>query len=166
MTTSIWILIGALLLLAILQVGEKKFDIKRNVILPIIIVAYFSYKYIDGVPTGGNNTVILVSMIIGGIVFGILTVLATKVYIRDGIKYVKVGIPYVILWIIALGFKIVSVEYMTKWNILETVKLIMKYHINPQIISTSFMIFTIIMIGIRIIGIYVGMSIRTKKSLA
>lgn len=154
MDTQSWILILALLAMVIFrQLGEKKFTIK-SIVLPIIIVGYFSLKYVKQVPLGGSNTIILVSMIIAGIVLGILMLLSTKAYLKDGVRFVRSGAPYLILWIIGLGSKILVVDYITKWNVSGSVEFIVKHHINPNVISTSFIFFTIAMIAVRIIGVY------------
>lgn len=154
MNLQSWILIIALLLLAILQLKERKFTI-RSLIIPIAILGYFSYEYIEPVPFKGINGWILTISIIGGIVFGILSYLSTKLYVRDGIKFVKCTLPYLFLWIINVGSKVFLAEYITKWNPTKSIHFIIKHHINPNVISTSFMYFTIAMIVVRLICIYI-----------
>lgn len=163
MTLESWILIAGLLAMVIFrQLGERKYTIKSTII-QIVLVGYFTYKYVSGVPTGGSNTTILVWSTVAGIILGGLMLWSTRVYLKDGVRYVKSGITYLILWIIGLGAKVVLAEYMTKWNVHATFEFIMKHHINPSVITTAFMFFTIAMIAVRTIGIYVIFGMLERK---
>ncbi|WP_297439173.1 hypothetical protein [uncultured Clostridium sp.] len=163
MTMESWILIlGLLAMVVFRQMGERKFTI-RSTIIQIVLVGYFTYKYVDGVPTGGSNTVILVGMTVAGLILGAFMLLATKTYLKDGQRFVKSGITYLVLWIIGLGSKVVLAEYMTKWNVKGTVEFIMKHHINPNVITTSFMFFTIGMIVVRTVGVYIRFGMLEKN---
>lgn len=164
MTTESWILILALLAVVIFrQLGERTFTIK-SILIQVCTLSYFTYEYVTDVPTGGINGKILVGAIAVGIVFGLFMLLATKRYRKDGKNYVKSGIPYLILWIIGLGSKVVLVDYITKWNVRGSDIFIMQHHINPNVIAPAFMFFTIAMILVRTIGIYVTFAMLNKKA--
>ncbi|WP_297522106.1 hypothetical protein [uncultured Clostridium sp.] len=164
MTMESWIMILALLAMVVFrQLGERRFTIK-SIIVQIAILGYFTFKYVKNVPTGGINTQILVGAIAVGIVFGLFMLLATKRYRKDGKNYVKSGIPYLILWIVGLGSKVVLVDYITKWNVRGSDIFIMQHHINPNVIAPAFMFFTIAMILVRTIGIYVTFAMLNKKA--
>lgn len=154
MNLESWILIIALLLLAIFQLKERKFTI-RSLFTSVVILVYFSYEYITYVPFKGINGWILSLCIIGGIIFGILSFFSTKVYLKNGERFVKSSLFYLFLWIINVGTKVFLAEYITKWNPTASIQFIIKHHINPNVISTSFMYFTIAMIAIRFLCIYI-----------
>ncbi|MGL5069337.1 MAG: hypothetical protein ACRC6T_16275 [Sarcina sp.] len=163
MTTESWILILVLLGVVIFrQLGERRFTLK-SLIIQACTLSYFTYEYVTDVPTGGVNTQILVGATAVGIILGVFMLMATKRYRKDGKNYVKSGIPYLILWIIGLGSKVVLVDYITKWNVRGSDIFIMQHHINPDVIAPAFMFLTIAMILVRTIGIYITFAMLNKK---
>ncbi|MGL4761091.1 MAG: hypothetical protein ACRCWG_06480 [Sarcina sp.] len=164
MTTESWILILVLLGVVIFrQLGERRFTLK-SLIIQACTLSYFTYEYVSDVPTGGVNTQILVGATAVGIILGVFMLIATKRYRKDGKNYVKSGIPYLILWIIGLGSKVVLAEYITKWNVRGSDIFIMQHHINPNVIAPAFMFLTIAMILVRTIGIYITFAMLNKKA--
>ncbi|MGL4452824.1 MAG: hypothetical protein ACRCTZ_16785 [Sarcina sp.] len=163
MTMQSWIMILALLAMVVFrQMGERKFTI-RTIIIQIAILGYFTYTYVKEIPIGGINTEILVGSVVVGVVFGILMLMSTKRYRKDGQNFVKSGVPYLVLWIVGLGSKVVLVEYITKWEPMKAGMFIMQHHINPNVIGPAFMFFTIAMILVRTIGIYVTFGMLNRK---
>ncbi|MGL4656541.1 MAG: hypothetical protein ACRCWM_11795 [Sarcina sp.] len=163
MTMESWIIILVLLAVVVFrQMGERRFTIK-SILIQVATLGYFTYTYVKEIPTGGINTEILVGAVAVGIIFGILMLMATKRYKKDGQNIVKSGIPYLALWIIGLGSKVVLVEYITKWEPMKAGMFIMQHHINPNVIGPAFMFFTIAMILVRTIGIYVTFGILNRK---
>ena len=91
MTFSDYLLDSILVLLVVRQIRETRLDL-RAVLLPIGIAVIVGGSYLHGIPTAGND-LLLVALLTGvGVTLGLISALSTRVR-SDGGRYplVKAG---------------------------------------------------------------------------
>lgn len=164
LNTETWIIMGAIFLVVLLtQFGRKKFTI-RNAILPFIICVFVVFKFVKDIPTSGNNIAALAIMIAAGILFGLLILTTVKVEWSDGKAFTIAGMPYLILWIIGLGWRIILANYAEHWNPQGFMNFMITNKLSADVIPAAFIFFTIAMFAIRILGIVLRLQMSRKKS--
>ncbi len=77
----------------------------RNLLLPIAIVIYFVFAYLKGVPTAGNDTLLIVGGAVLGLVFGIGAGVFTRVYPTEKGIYAKAGAVAATFWTVGVVFR-------------------------------------------------------------
>lgn len=164
MNTQMWIIMGALFLVVLLtQCGRKQFTF-RNAISPFIVCGFIVFKYVKHIPVSGNNIAALAIMTAAGVLFGLLTLTTVKVEWSDGKAFTIAGIPYLILWIIGLGWRIILVNYAEHWNPQGFMNFMITNSLSPDVIAPAFIFFTIAMFSVRSLGIALRLQVRHKRS--
>jgi hypothetical protein len=79
MTFTDYLLIGTLIALVLLQIRGRRIS-AHTLALPIVIVAFAAVEYLHGVPTSGDNLVLVLAGALTGLALGIGCGLATAVY--------------------------------------------------------------------------------------
>jgi hypothetical protein len=102
MTTTDWLLDIALLLIVFRQIREGRVD-ARFVLLPLGIVTWVGHSYLHGIPTAGNDLVLIAVMVAIGATLGILGGLATRVRTDGTHALVQAGWIAAGLWILGMG---------------------------------------------------------------
>ena len=113
MTLTDWVLDIALIAIVFLQVRGRRLTV-RIMVLPFIIVGWAASSYLTGVPTGGNDLV-LVGLAAGtGTVLGLGAGLATRVSAdgNGGIR-AKAGALAAVLWVAGVGTRLAFQVYAT-----------------------------------------------------
>lgn len=106
MTTTDWILDIALLLLVLRQVRVTRID-RRFWLLPTAIVTWVAHSYLHGLPTAGNDLVLIVTFVLIGTALGIGGGLATRVWSDGHGVLVKAGGLAAVLWVLGMGSRMV-----------------------------------------------------------
>ncbi|MFG3281305.1 hypothetical protein [Streptomyces sp. NPDC048111] len=102
MTTTEWITDIALLLVVFRQLREGRLD-HKTFLIPLGIVAFVAYSYLDSIPTDGNDLV-LIGVLMGiGAVLGIAGGAYTRIRALDGHLLIKAGLVSAILWVVGMG---------------------------------------------------------------
>ncbi len=70
----------------------------RNLGLPVAIVVYFLFAYLEGVPTAGNDLYLVGGGVILGLVFGVGAGSFTRVYPTENGIYAKAGALAAVFW--------------------------------------------------------------------
>lgn len=78
MTTTEWITDIALVLVVFRQLREGRLD-RKTFLIPLGIVAFVAYSYLDSVPTGGNDLVLIAALAGAGAVLGIAGGVYTRI---------------------------------------------------------------------------------------
>lgn len=102
MTTSDWILDIALLLVVLRQVRENPID-RRFWLLPTAIITVVAQKYLHGIPTAGNDLILVAVFVATGATLGILGGLTTRVRFDGTRVLVKAGWTAATLWVLGMG---------------------------------------------------------------
>jgi hypothetical protein len=106
MSTTDYLLNGLLIGLVFLQLRGRQVT-ARSFILPIAIVAYVANTYLHGIPTAGNDLVLVIGGAAIGAILGIGCGLFTSVKAReDGAIISKAGGIAAGLWILGVGSRL------------------------------------------------------------
>jgi hypothetical protein len=105
MSLTDYLLDSILVLIVIRQLRESRFD-RMSVILPLVIVATVANSYLHGIPTAGNDLVLIIGLAAIGVAFGLISGLTTQVR-ADGGRYalVKAGWTAAGVWVFSMGFR-------------------------------------------------------------
>ncbi|MGW2864739.1 hypothetical protein [Streptomyces sp. SDr-06] len=102
MTTTEWITDIALILVVFRQLREDRLDLK-TFLIPLGIVAYVAYSYLDTIPTAGNDLVLVAALMGVGAALGIAGGVYTRIRTLDGHTLIKAGAVSAILWVVGMG---------------------------------------------------------------
>ncbi|MZD08746.1 hypothetical protein GTW43_27240 [Streptomyces sp. SID5785] len=102
MTSTEWITDIALLLVVFRQLREGRLDLK-TFLIPLGIVAFVASQYLDSVPTGGNDLVLIGSLVAVGAVLGIAGGVYTRIRVSGKHLLIKAGAVSATLWVVGMG---------------------------------------------------------------
>ncbi|HEY1990521.1 MAG TPA: hypothetical protein VGG43_13710 [Acidimicrobiales bacterium] len=113
MSTTDYIVNGLLIALVIRQIHGKRLT-AFGLIWPVAVVVYAGYSYLHGVPTAGNDLLLVMTAISVGATLGILCGAFTHLHRRsDGSFLAKAGFVAAILWIVGVGSRLAFEMYAT-----------------------------------------------------
>jgi hypothetical protein len=103
MTTFDYILDSALVLLVLLQIKERRLT-TRTIIRPLVIVAVAVVNYLNGIPTGGNDLVLVAVLGCLGALIGVASG-QTLIMRRgaDGSVLARAGWGSAFFWVLGMG---------------------------------------------------------------
>jgi hypothetical protein len=102
MTTTDWIIDIALVLIVFRQLREERLT-ARTILLPLALMSWAGYTYLRGIPTAGNDLVLIAALAGVGVVFGLAGGLLTRVRLRDGHVYIRATAGAAGLWVVSMG---------------------------------------------------------------
>jgi hypothetical protein len=133
MSFSDYLLDSILILLVVRQLRTSRYD-RRAWLLPLVIVGVVGRSYLHGVPTDGDNLVLVVALTLVGITLGSLSALATRVW-SDGGRYalVKAGLVSAVLWVIGMGGRMAfAIWASTAHGEASIGRFSIEHHLDPQ----------------------------------
>ncbi|MEU8707932.1 hypothetical protein [Streptomyces sp. NPDC048565] len=102
MTTTEWITDIALILIVFRQLREGRLDLK-SFLIPLGIVTFVAYSYLDTIPTAGNDLV-LIGVLMGiGAALGAAGGIFTRIRTVGEHVLIKAGAVSAILWVVGMG---------------------------------------------------------------
>jgi hypothetical protein len=102
MTTTEWITDIALVLVVFRQLREGRLDL-RSFLVPLGIVAFVAHHYLDSVPTGGNDLVLIGTLVAAGAVLGVAGGAYTRIRVSGEHLLIKAGAVSAVLWVVGMG---------------------------------------------------------------
>ncbi|MCM2420328.1 hypothetical protein [Streptomyces sp. RKAG293] len=102
MTTTEWITDIALVLVVFRQLREGRLDL-RSFLIPLGIVSFVAYTYLDTIPTAGNDLVLIGALMGAGAVLGIAGGVYTRIRSVGGHLLIKAGLVSAALWVLGMG---------------------------------------------------------------
>ena len=113
MTTTDWIIDLALIGVVFLQVRSRRLSL-RQLLLPVGLTGWAAFAYVKGIPTAGND-LLLVFVCLGlGIALGALAGLFTMVTADSaGYPVVKAGVAAAVFWVVGVGTRLAFQLYVT-----------------------------------------------------
>ncbi|MEV0441329.1 hypothetical protein AB0I84_36910 [Streptomyces spectabilis] len=102
MTTTEWITDIALILVVFRQLREDRLD-HKTFLIPLGIVAYVGYSYLDSIPTAGNDLALIAVLMGVGAALGVTGGLYTRIRSLDGHLMIKAGAVSAVLWVVGMG---------------------------------------------------------------
>ena len=113
MSLTDYILDLTLIGLVFLQVRGRRLTL-RSLLLPVAICAWAADNYLKGVPTSGNDLVLVGLAAFLGITLGALSGVFTKVSAdADGHPFAKAGATAAVLWVVGVGTRFAFQLYST-----------------------------------------------------
>ncbi len=103
MTTTDYILDSALVLLVLLQITERRLTTKA-LVRPLVILAIAVSNYFHGIPTAGNDLVLIGALALSGLLIGLAS--GQTVLMRrgdDGEILARAGWASAFLWVLGMG---------------------------------------------------------------
>ncbi|MFJ8643429.1 hypothetical protein [Streptomyces sp. NPDC093610] len=102
MTATEWITDIILILVVFRQLREGRLDLK-SFLIPLGIVAFVAYMYLDTVPTGGNDLVLIGTLMSVGAALGVAGGVCTRIRTAGEHILIKAGAVSAILWVAGMG---------------------------------------------------------------
>ena len=113
MTFTDWLIDLLLIATVARQVRPQRLT-AGHLLLPVAIVGYVAAKYLSGVPTGGNDLVLVGATVGLGLALGAGSGLATRVTTgADGVGVARAGVVAVSMWMVGMGARLVFQLYAT-----------------------------------------------------
>lgn len=157
MSTGQYILfIGLFVLVVATQTGRRMPNAQR-LIVPVVIVGAFGFKYLKKFPSGGTAQLLVLGGVALGIVFGLLSLTLIRVE-KDsatGRLVTIAGTSYVALWTAALIARLGFAYGSTHWFRSDLVSFSIQHHVAAQAYATAFVLWVLLMIVIRTVGVIV-----------
>ncbi len=113
MTTGDYIFSAIFIALILRQVRGRRLTAK-GMLIPIAIVAVAARRYLHGIPTAGNDLILVAACVLIGTALGCASALATAVRSGPGgTPIAQAGAVAVILWIVGTGSRLAFGLYAT-----------------------------------------------------
>lgn len=74
----------------------------RNLAFPVLIVVYFLFRYLRGIPTAGNDLILVGACVALGLIFGAGAGFFTRVYHQPKGIYAKAGLLAATFWTVGV----------------------------------------------------------------
>ncbi|WP_282087798.1 hypothetical protein [Streptomyces tendae] len=162
MTTTEWITDIALVLVVFRQLREDRLD-RKTFLIPLAIVAFVAYSYLDSVPTGGNDLVLIGALTAIGAALGVAGGVYTRIRALGGQLMIKAGAVSAILWVLGMGARMgfqVWVEHGGGAD--DVARFSIAHHITgDQAWVTAFVLMAVTEVVTRVGTIYVRSLVRS-----
>lgn len=103
MTTTDYLIDSALVLLVVLQLKERTLTTK-SIVRPLVILSVAVANYLHGIPTAGNDLVLVGALAVFGLLVG--TASGVTVFMRrdaDGDVLARAGWASAVFWVLGMG---------------------------------------------------------------
>jgi hypothetical protein len=166
MTTSDWFLDLALILVVLRQMRWGRIDLVF-VAVPIGIVSYVAYRYLDPIPTGGNDLLLISLFAAIGTILGIAGGLTTHVRVEQAHTFVRAGFTAASLWVLGMGARLAFAVWTAHSGGPTIARFSAQHHITSAQAWVSAMILMVLCeVGTRIATILIRVSAARSKSSA
>ncbi|MFD0252787.1 hypothetical protein ACFVGX_17925 [Streptomyces sp. NPDC127113] len=163
MTTTEWITDIVLVLVVFRQLREGRLD-RKTFLIPLGIVAFVAYSYLDSVPTAGNDLVLIAALTAVGAALGVAGGLYTRIRALDGHLMIKAGAVSAILWVLGMGARMgfqVWVEHGGGAD--DVARFSVAHHItSDQAWVTAFVMMAVTEVVTRVATIYLRSRARAR----
>ncbi|MFF4582636.1 hypothetical protein [Streptomyces sp. NPDC001389] len=167
MTATEWITDIALVLIVFRQLREGRLD-HKTFLLPLAIVAFVGYSYLDSVPTAGNDLVLIGALTVVGAALGIAGGIHTRIRTLDGDLLIKAGAVSAVLWVAGMGARMGFQTWVGHGGgAADVARFSLAHHITGrQAWVTAFVLMALTEVVTRVATIYVrSRAVRTARTL-
>ena len=113
MSLTDWLIDLLLIGLVVLQLRGRRLTL-RGLLLPVVLVAWAAVQYFRGIPTAGNDLILVIAAAAAGVALGAGAGALTRVYRRDdGSVFARATIAAAVLWVLGVGFRMAFQIYAT-----------------------------------------------------
>lgn len=131
MTIFDYLLNIGLISLVVLQMRGRALD-RRGLVLPLVLVGWAASKYLHGIPTAGNDLVMVVGGTLLGATLGIASAFLTRVTVRpDGVPFAKATGWAGVLWVVGIGSRMGFSLYAQHGGQAAIGRFSVAHHITP-----------------------------------
>ncbi|MEU6448631.1 hypothetical protein [Streptomyces sp. NPDC046979] len=163
MTTTEWITDIVLVLVVFRQLREGRLD-RKTFLIPLGIVAFVAYSYLDSVPTAGNDLVLIAALTAVGAALGVAGGVYTRIRALDGHLVIKAGAVSAVLWVLGMGARMgfqVWVEHGGGAD--DVARFSVAHHItSDQAWVTAFVMMAVTEVVTRVATIYLRSRTRAR----
>ncbi|MFF0586118.1 hypothetical protein ACFYWD_09140 [Streptomyces sp. NPDC003781] len=164
MTATEWITDIALVLVVFRQLREDRLD-HKTFLIPLGIVAFVAYSYLDSVPTAGNDLVLIAALTGVGAVLGVAGGVYTRIRVLGGHLMIKAGVVSAVLWVLGMGARMgfqVWVEHGGGAD--DVARFSLAHHItSDQAWVTAFVLMAVTEVVTRVGTIYLRSRARARS---
>lgn len=112
MTIFDYLLNIALVALVVLQVRGRRLD-RRGLLLPLVLVAWAASQYLHGIPTAGNDRLLVAAGVVTGSALGVASAGLTRLDVdSDGVTVARATLGAAALWVLGIGGRMGFSLYM------------------------------------------------------
>ena len=113
MTTTDYLIDSLLVLLVVFQIKERALT-TSSLVRPLVLVGAAVAEYLTGIPTGGNDLVLIAAIALVGATLGVASGLAAIMRVReDGAVTARAGWASAGLWVAGMGSRFIFVYWIT-----------------------------------------------------
>ncbi|MEU8825348.1 hypothetical protein [Streptomyces sp. NPDC048636] len=131
MTTTEWITDLALILIVFRQLREGRLG-PKSYLLPLGIVSFVGYKYLHTVPTGGNDLVLIGTLVGVGAVLGVAGGVFTRIRVVGEHVLIKAGVISAALWVIGMGARLGFQQWVEHGGADDVARFSADHHITGE----------------------------------
>jgi hypothetical protein len=103
MTIFDYLLNVFLVALVVLQMRGRRLD-RRGLVLPLVLVTWAASQYLHGIPTAGDDLVLVEIGVLAGLAFGSASALLTRLELGgDGVAVARATVGAALLWVVGIG---------------------------------------------------------------
>ncbi|MFH8611171.1 hypothetical protein ACH4D5_27215 [Streptomyces sp. NPDC018029] len=167
MTATEWITDIALVLIVFRQLREDRLD-HKTFLLPLGIVTFVAYSYLDSVPTGGNDLVLVAVLMAVGAALGIAGGAYTRIRALDGHLLIKAGAVSAALWVVGMGARMGFQVWVEHGGAAAVARFSLAHHITSrQAWVTAFVLMALTEVVTRVATIFIrSRALRAPRTVA
>lgn len=132
MTTFDYLLNIALVALVVLQLRGRRLD-RRGLLLPLALVAWAATQYLHGIPTSGNDELLVALGIGAGLGLGVASAKLTKLDVdEEGVPIARATLAAAALWVVGIGGRMAFSLYMQHGGAPTVMRFSQVHHLTGQ----------------------------------
>ncbi|MCZ4122491.1 hypothetical protein [Streptomyces sp. H39-S7] len=166
MTTTEWITDIALVLVVFRQLREGRLDL-RSFLIPLGIVSFVAYTYLDTIPTAGNDLVLIGTLMGAGAVLGVAGGVYTRIRSAGGHLLIKAGAVSAALWVLGMGARMAFQLWVVHGGADDVARFSVTHHItSDQAWVAAFVLMALTEVVTRLATIFVRSRITARPQAA
>lgn len=112
MTIFDYLLNIALVALVVLQMRGRRLD-RRGIVLPLALVAWAASHYLRGIPTSGDDRLLVAAGVLTGLALGSMSAVLTRLELDgDGVAVARATFGAAALWVVGIGGRMAFSMFM------------------------------------------------------
>lgn len=159
-----WLVDLLLVALVLRQVRPRRLT-ARSVILPAVLLVLAGSEYLKAFPTGGNDLVMDLALVVAGAVLGTVSGLTTSVWRgAEGVTKCRAGVVAATAWIVGMGGRLAfDVWAHTRSGSADLVRFSLQHSLTTaNAFATAFVLMAIAQVACRV-GILQARRLRLER---
>jgi hypothetical protein len=132
MTPFDYLLNITLVALVVLQMRGRRLD-RRGLLLPLVLVAWAASQYLRGIPTAGNDGLLVAIGVLAGLGFGSASAALTRLTAdEDGVPVARATLGAAALWIVGIGARMGFSLFVTHGGAPTVARFSQAHQLTPE----------------------------------